>query len=307
MGKKTYLVTDTKAERLDAYISSQSGLTRSHVQKLIKEGHVLVNSSSAKAGHKAKIGDRIELTLPAALEGLLIPEDIPLDVIYDDEYMIVINKPPGMVMYPGLGHDSGTLMNAVASISGKLSSVGAPLRPGVVHRLDQDTSGLIVIAKDDTAHHELVKQFREREVEKHYLTLLYGNLKADSGEIKTLIGRSASSRKKMSAKPRSGKEAVTRYEVVKRFKFATLTKVRIITGRTHQIRVHFASIGFPVLGDKTYGKKTAIQFAQKTISFPRQMLHAYSLKLKHPVSGEAMEFTAPMPEDIKKAMEEFEG
>ena len=306
MKKNIYIVTsETRTDRLDTFISLQSTLTRSFVQRLIKDGMVTVNAKTEKPSYKVKEGDLIELTSPAAQEGLLIPEDIPLDIIYEDDYMIVLNKPPDMVMYPGLSHSSGTLMNAVVSKCRKLSSVGAPLRPGVIHRLDKDTSGLIVIAKDDTAHHNLVKQFKEREIEKYYLTLLYGNLKADSGEIKTLIGRSASSRKKMSAKPKSGKEAITKYEVAKRFKFATLTKVRIITGRTHQIRVHFASIGFPVLGDKLYGKKTAITLAQKTISFPRQMLHAYSLKLKHPVDGRLMEFTAPMPEDMKRAIEEL--
>lgn len=306
MKKNSYIVTaETRTNRLDTFISLQSNLTRSHVQRLIKEGMVTVNAKTEKLSYKVKEGDLIELTLPDAQEGILIPEDIPLDIIYEDEYMIVLNKPPDMVMYPGLSHSSGTLMNAVVSVCRKLSSVGAPLRPGVVHRLDKDTSGLIVIAKDDIAHHNLVTQFREREVEKYYLTLLYGNLKADRGEIKTLIGRSASSRKKMSAKPKSGKEAITQYEVIKRFKFATLTKVRIITGRTHQIRVHFSSVGNPVLGDKLYGKKTVITLPNKTISFPRQMLHAYSLKLKHPIDGRLLEFTAPMPEDMKRAVEEL--
>lgn len=307
MKKNTYIVTSAaRTNRLDTFISLQSNLTRSHVQRLIKEGMVIVNAKTEKHSYKVKDGDLIELSLPDAQEGILIPEDIPLDIIYEDDYMIVLDKPPDMVMYPGLSHSSGTLMNAVVSICSKLSSVGAPLRPGVVHRLDKDTSGLIVIAKDDTAHHNLVTQFREREIEKYYLTLLYGNLKADRGEIKTLIGRSASSRKKMSAKPKSGKEAITQYEVIKRFKFATLAKVRIITGRTHQIRVHFSSVGNPVLGDKLYGKKTVITLPNKTISFPRQMLHAYSLKLKHPIDGRLLEFTAPMPEDMKRAVEELE-
>jgi 23S rRNA pseudouridine1911/1915/1917 synthase len=306
MNKNIFTVTaETRTDRLDTFISLQSTLTRSFVQKLIKDGMVTVNAKTEKPGYKVKEGDLIELTTPAAQEGLLVPEDVPLDIVYEDDYMIVLNKPPDMVMYPGLSHSSGTLMNAVVSKCRKLSSVGAPLRPGVIHRLDKDTSGLVVIAKDDTAHHNLVKQFKEREIEKYYLALLYGNLKADRGEIKTLIGRSASSRKKMSAKPKSGKEAITQYEVIKRFKFGTLTKVRIITGRTHQIRVHFASIGFPVLGDKLYGKKTAITLAQKTISFPRQMLHAYSLKLKHPVDAGPLEFTAPMPEDMERAIEEL--
>jgi len=306
MKRNIYTVTaESRGERLDVFISLHSGLTRSYVQNLIKDGMVTVNDHKEKVSCRMKEDDRVELALPDAPENLLVPEDIPIDIIWEDENILVVNKPPDMVMYPGLSHSSGTLMNAVVSICKKLSSVGAPIRPGVVHRLDKDTSGLIVIAKDDTAHHNLVKQFREREVEKYYLTLLYGNLKTDTGEIKTLIGRSASSRKKMSAKPKSGKEAVTQYEAIKQFKFATLTKVRIITGRTHQIRVHFASVGNPVLGDKLYGKKTVITFPHKTISFPRQMLHAYSLKLKHPVDGRILEFTAPIPEDMKRAIEEL--
>lgn len=308
MKRNSYTATaGSRGERLDAFISSHSGLTRSYVQKLIKDEMITVNDHKEKVSYRMKEDDRVELVLPDAPENLLIPEDIPIDIIWEDENILVVNKPPDMVMYPGLSHNSGTLMNAVVYICNKLSSVGAPIRPGVVHRLDNDTSGLIIIAKDDAAHHNLVRQFKEREIEKHYISLLYGNLKAETGEIRTLIGRSASSRKKMSAKPKSGKEAITQYEVIKRYKFATLVKVRIITGRTHQIRVHFASIGNPVLGDKLYGKKTAIALAQKTISFPRQMLHAYSLKLKHPVDGSPLEFIAPMPGDMERAIEELEG
>ena len=210
-----------------------------------------------------------------------------------------------MVIYPAVGNRSGTLMNALISKCDKLSSVGAPLRPGVVHRLDKDTSGAIIIAKDDRTHHDLVNQFKHREIEKHYLVLLYGTLKEARGEIKTAIGRSESDRKKMSTTSRRGKEALTRFEVMKRFRSATLAKVRIITGRTHQIRVHFTSLGHPVLGDRTYGKKIAIQAGQKTIRFPRQMLHAHSITLRHPASGDVLELTAPMPEDMEEAIQEL--
>lgn len=307
MEKYVYTGTlETQGERLDAFIASESSLTRSYVQKLILDGMVTVNAKKEKSSYKVKADDTIEVTLPDAPENLLKPENLPVEVVWEDEHMIVVNKPPEMAMYPGLGHDSGTLMNAVVAVCRKLSSVGAPLRPGVVHRLDKDTSGLIVIAKDDATHHNLAEQFKERGIEKHYLTLVYGNLRQDKGEIKTLIGRSAASRKKMSAKPRRGKEAITQYEVIKRLKSASLVKVRIITGRTHQIRVHFASIGFPVLGDTLYGKKTSITFGQRQINFPRQMLHAYHLKLTHPVTNEIMEFNAPMPEDMKRALEELE-
>ena len=306
MKRNVYTVASmTKAIRLDTYITLNSNLTRSFIQKLIRQGLITVNARREKAGCKLKDGDIIELTIPDQPESTLVPEDIPLDIIWEDSHIIAVNKPANMVMYPAVGNRSGTLMNALISRCRKLSSVGAPLRPGVVHRLDKDTSGMIIIAKDDSAHHNLVNQFKDREIEKHYLVLLFGSLKEDRGEIKTAIGRSESDRKKMSTKSRRGKEALTRFEVIKRFRSATLAKVRIITGRTHQIRVHFASLGHPVLGDRTYGKKIAIQSGQKTIRFPRQMLHAHSIKLRHPASGDVLELTAPMPEDMEEAIHEL--
>ena len=306
MKKETYIVSpETKAERLDTYVSSKSGLSRSYVQKLIKQGLVIVNSRIEKVSYKVKNGDSIELTIPDKPESLLVPEDIPLDVIYEDEHIIIINKPPKMIVHPAAGYKSGTLINALIYRCGKLASIGAPLRPGIVHRLDKDTSGIIVIAKDDAAYLNLCKQFKERKVEKHYLALLYGTLKKDKEEINTPIGRAIADRKKMSTKTRKGKEAVTQFEVIKRFKSATMVKIKIITGRTHQIRVHFAASGHPVLGDKIYGKKTDIKFAQRTINFSRQMLHAQSLKFKHPVDKRPLEFTAPIPKDIETAIKEL--
>lgn len=308
MEKTIYTVTlKNKAERLDSFISSKSGLSRSYVQKLIRQGLILVNSQPEKASYKIRGGDLIEMTIPDEPQATLIPEDIPLEVMWEDRHIIVVNKHAGMVIYPAAGHKSGTLLNALSRHlgSGKLASTGAPLRPGVVHRIDKDTSGLIVFAKNNTAYLNLSKQFKEREVEKHYLALLYGNLKKDYGEISAPIGRAVSDRKKMSTKTRKGKEAITQFEVVKRFKLATLAKVKIITGRTHQIRVHFAASGNPVLGDKTYGKKNIIKFGQKTITFSRQMLHAYSLKFKHPINEQPLEFIAPMPEDMEKAVKEL--
>lgn len=306
MKKIAYIVTpETKSERLDIYISLKSGLSRARVQTLTKQGLILVNYKHKKASYKIRSGDQIKLTIPDEPVAMLVPQDIPLDVIYEDEYIIIVNKPAGMVVYPAAGHKSGTLMNALIFRCGGLASIGAPLRPGIVHRLDKDTSGVMVVAKDDTAYTNLIKQFKEREIEKHYLALLYGGLKKDRGEISTAIGRAISDRKKMSTKTRKGKDAITQFEVIKRFKSATLTKVKILTGRTHQIRVHFAALGNPVLGDKTYGKKTVIKFAQKTITFNRQMLHAHSLKFRHPVTGNFLEFTASMPEDMGKAMEKL--
>lgn len=306
MRKITYKITDEiTPQRLDTYISSRSGLSRSYVQWLLREGLILVNSHPEKASYKIREGDLIEITIPDKPGSTLIPEDISLQVIYEDSHIIVVNKPQGMVVYPSAGHPAGTLLNALISRCERLSFLGGPLRPGVVHRLDKDTSGIMILAKDDTAYINLGKQFRERSIEKHYIAFLYGTLRKDHGEIKTPVGRSISDRKRMSTKTRKGREAITSFRVRRRLNSATLVDVRLITGRTHQIRVHFASIGHPVLGDKTYGKKTTIRLAQKTINFPRQMLHACSLKFNHPIDGRSLEFTAPMPEDMEKAMEEL--
>lgn len=294
---------EISTERLDIFISSKSGMTRSRAKKLIQSGAVTVNSDpETKTSRKLRGGDEVELIIPDEAEGVLIPEDIPLDIIWEDEHIVVVNKPPSMVVYPAAGNRSGTLMNALVSRCNITATAGAPLRPGIVHRLDKETSGAIVIAKNDSSYHELVRQFKEREIEKHYLALISGSLKEDAGEINRAIGRSLSDRKKMSTRTRKGKEALTRYEMIEAFGPASLVKVRIITGRTHQIRVHFASIGHPVLGDRTYGKKTSLRIGSRTVPFRRQMLHAHTIKLKHPATGEIREFTAPMPEDMKEAL-----
>jgi 23S rRNA pseudouridine1911/1915/1917 synthase len=306
MKKNIYIVkTETEIDRLDTFLSLQSSFTRSHIQRLIKLGMVTVNGIIEKIRYKVKINDRIEISIPDKPLELLIPENIPIDIIEEDDHIVVVNKPPHMVVYPAIGNRHGTLMNALAYSCDTLSPVGAPLRPGVVHRLDKDTSGLMVVAKNNRAHYDLVDQFREREIEKYYLALIYGNLKDEKGEIKKLIGRSTSDRKRMTTKSRSGKEAITQFEVIERFRQTSLVKAKILTGRTHQIRVHFASIGNPVLGDKTYGKKTLLTSGRQTINFPRQMLHAHSLKLKHPASKEIVQFEAPMPEDMEKSIDEI--
>ncbi|MCK5512101.1 MAG: RluA family pseudouridine synthase [Thermodesulfovibrionia bacterium] len=306
MEKTTYTVEPEKnSERLDLFISSKSGLSRSYVQKLIKQGFLSVNSRKEKASYKIKAGDTIEYIIADEPPKTLTPEDIPLAVIWEDDHIIVVNKPSGMVVHPAAGHKHGTLIHALLSRCGKLASLGAPLRPGIVHRLDKDTSGLIIVAKDDISYVNLQKQFKKREVKKHYCALVYGNLKNDYGEINKAIGRAVSDRKKMSTRTVKGKEAITQFEVMKRLRSATLAKVNIITGRTHQIRVHFAASGHPVLGDKSYGKKILLKFMHKTVSFNRQMLHAYSLELKHPVKGNPLVFTTPMPEDMKKAIKEL--
>jgi 23S rRNA pseudouridine1911/1915/1917 synthase len=285
--------------RVDLAASEMACLTRSQIQRLIEKGLLTVNGSAVKPNYKTKAGDIISLTIPENEETLL-REDIPVDVLYIDEYVAVVNKPPSMVVYPGAGHGGGTLMNALAFHSRKLASVGSPLRPGVVHRLDKDTSGVMVVALDDQAYYDLVEQFKKRTITRKYIALLSGALTGESGEISLKIGRSESDRKKMSTKVRRGKEAVTRWKVIERLTGATLIEARLGTGRTHQIRVHFAAVGHPVLGDRTYGKKTFVEIGGRKVGFPRQMLHAALLGFVHPVTGEQMEFSVDLPDDMKE-------
>ncbi len=292
--------------RIDSIISVRGNMSRTAAKRLIDMDLVLVNNICVKARYRVRIGDKIHITIPdREPEDHLIPEDIPIDILWEDEHIIIVNKPPHMVVYPAAGHRSGTLMNAIAAHCGHLPSIGAPVRPGVVHRLDKDTSGAIVIAKDDASYYDLVNQFRTREIEKQYCALLYGRLRHRTGEIRAPIGRSASDRKKMSTRTRAGKEAHTCFDVVNVFPSATLARITILTGRTHQIRVHFASISHPVLGDITYGKKTSIRQGQKVIVFKRQMLHAQSLELRHPATGEMLRVTAPLPDDMQHAIDEL--
>jgi 23S rRNA pseudouridine1911/1915/1917 synthase len=293
------------SKRLDVFVSEKTGITRSQVQKLIKEGSVLVNNKTENQNYKVKTNDIITIHKPEAEKEILIPENIPIKILYMDEHLVVVDKPAGMVVYPAAGHKRGTLLNALAYHCKKLASVGSPLRPGVIHRLDKDTSGVMVIALDDKAYYNLVEQFKRRTINRKYVTLVYGNIKEDSGEIKMKIGRAVSDRKKMSTWTKRGKEAVTRWKVIKRFDAATLIEAKLGTGRTHQIRVHFSAIGHPVLGDKTYGKKTAIEINRKKIVFTRQMLHAKTLGFIHPVTKEYLEFSSPMLEDMEECIKKL--
>ena len=291
-------------KRIDVLASELTGLTRSQSHKLIAQGALTVNGCATKPNYRARSSDLVRIFF-AEEEQSLLPEDLPVEVLYLDDFLIVVNKPPDMVVYPAAGHDSGTLMNAVAFRAKKLASVGGPLRPGVVHRLDKDTSGVMVIALEDRAYYGLVAQFRERTIDRRYQVLAFGNLKENSGMISLRIGRSDSDRKKMSTRTKRGREAVTTWEVIERFRIATLIAARLGTGRTHQIRVHFSSIGHPVLGDRTYGSKTFIQAGRKKILFPRQMLHAESLGFTHPVTGEYLEFSIPLPADMEEKIGEL--
>lgn len=305
MGKSEFRIgADRAGIRIDVLIAELSGVTRSQVHKFIEYDQLTVNGSATKPNYKAHSGDLVSISIPEE-EQDLIPEDLPVEVLFVDDSLIVVNKPHAMVVYPAAGHSSGTLMNAVAFHAKKLASVGGPLRPGVVHRLDKDTSGIMVVALDDRAYYDLVEQFRNRTMERRYLAIVFGDLKEDNGSISLRIGRSASDRKKMSTRSKKGKEAVTTWKVIERYQTATLIEAKLGTGRTHQIRVHFASIGHPVLGDKTYGSKTSVEIGKRKITFPRQMLHAELLGFTHPATKKYLEFSRPLPEDMLQKVGEL--
>lgn len=288
--------------RLDVFAAGKTGTTRSQIQILIKEGNLLVNNAIASRSYKVQPHDIIEIVRPEPADDVLTPETIPIDILYSDRHLVVVDKQAGMVVYPSAGHQRGTLLNALASRFKKMASIGGPLRPGVVHRLDKDTSGVMVVALDDDAYYSLIEQFKNRTINRRYCALIYGNTREDSGEIIMNIGRSTSDRKKMSTRTHHGKEAVTRWRVTRRFSVAALIEAKLGTGRTHQIRVHFAAIGHPVLGDTTYGKKTSLALQHSRVTFPRQMLHAELLGFIHPVTGRYIEFSSPLPPDMEECI-----
>ncbi len=298
---------ECEGQRIDVFISSKTSLSRSEIKGLIRSGHVRVGGRAVKPSHRVKAEEEIELTVVEREAPSLRPEPIPIDIVYRDEDLLVVNKPPGLVMYPAAGHPSGTLMNAVAFHAGRLASVGAPLRPGVVHRLDKDTSGLVVVALTDRAYHGLVRQFKARSIKRNYIALVHGVLEEDSGEIGLPIGRSPTERKKMSVKAGRGRPALTLWRVRERFGAATMVEARLATGRTHQVRVHFSALGHPLLGDRTYGRRRTIRLDSRTLRIERQMLHAETLGFRHPVTGEWLEFHVPMPEDMAEVVRALRG
>ncbi len=296
---------DRKSGRLDALIAERAGITRSQAKKLIEMGKVLIDGRPpSKAGGRPKAGEVVEVDIPGPESGRLLPEPIELDVRYIDDYLAVVDKPAGMVVYPAAGHAGGTLLNALLyRTGGKHAGVGAPLRPGVVHRLDKDTTGLMVIALEDKTYYGLLEQLKSRSIRREYAALVWGGLRQDEGVISARIGRSRTDRKKMSTRTRHGKEAITSWRVVERFhQAASLVHARLGTGRTHQIRVHFASVGHPVLGDRTYGRKTRLELGGRIFPVPRQMLHARLLGFTHPVTGEKLEFESPLPQDMAEIL-----
>ena len=294
------LVVDVDNVRLDAYIAKmKSDISRTMIQKLIEEGNILVNGKSKKISYKVQIGDEIELNIPEAKEIELKAENIPVEVVYEDNDIIVVNKPKGMVVHPANGNPDGTLVNAImAMCKDSLSGIGGEIRPGIVHRLDKDTSGLLIVAKNDKAHINMSEQIKNREVKKIYIALVRGVVSENEATINMPIGRSTKDRKKMAVR-KDGKEAVTHFKVLKRYNKYTLLEVKIDTGRTHQIRVHMAEIGHPVVGDMVYSN------GKNEFGVEGQMLHAKSLDFKHPITGNQMHLEAELPEYFEKVLEQL--
>ncbi|MGE0131377.1 MAG: RluA family pseudouridine synthase [Blastocatellales bacterium] len=299
---------EAEGQRLDLFLASQfSGTSRSAIQRAISGGDITVNGKTVKPSHRVSAGEEIAGEIPAAPVIDAVPENIPLNIVYEDEEIIVVNKPAGMVTHPGAGVTSGTLANGLVYYFNQISHQpprrGGSSRPGIVHRLDVGTSGLIVVAKTDRAHLNLAEQFESRAVMKSYTALVYGVVKEDSGKIEAPIGRDPRSRVKM-AVLRDGRQALTLYRVVERFDEFTLLDIEIKTGRTHQIRVHLAHIKHPVVADSTYdaGRANSIKSAKlraAVTKLGRPFLHAARLSFAHPVSGEKMEFAAPLPDDLR--------
>lgn len=278
-------------ERIDKYMSILiDSLSRSFIQKMMKEEKVLVNGKPVKANYRLKTEDEICFELPEAVEPDIEPENIPLHILYEDADVLVVNKPKGMVVHPAAGHYSGTLVNALMyHCRGSLSGINGCLRPGIVHRIDMDTTGSLIVCKNDIAHASIAAQLKEHSIVRRYRAIVWGVIKEEEGCVDVPIGRHPSERKKMAAGVRNGKEAVTHYRVLERFRSYTYIECRLETGRTHQIRVHMDSIGHPILGDPVYGNRKC------PFQLQGQTLHAMTLGFVHPVTGEYVETTAPLP------------
>ncbi len=302
--REEYFVTEeTAGDRIDKFLAEQyENLSRSFLQKLLKSGEVMVGGRPVKASYKVAEGDLISFEVPEAVEPEIVPEDIPLDILYEDHDVILVNKPKGMVVHPAAGHYTGTLVNALMfHCKEDLSGINGVLRPGIVHRIDMDTTGVIIACKNDLAHNSIAAQLKEHSITRRYQAIVHGALKDDEGVIDEPIGRSPKDRKKMAVNYNNGKPAVTHYKVLTRFKDFTHIECRLETGRTHQIRVHMASIGHPLLGDAVYGP------AKCPYKLQGQTLHAGILGFVHPRTGEYMEFSAPLPEYFEELLRKLPG
>lgn len=304
---------DGEPERLDQFVArSVEGLTRSAVQRLIEEGRVTVDGRLEKPSLKLRGGERVVAEVPPPAPATPEAEDIPLTILYEDGDLVVVNKPAGMVVHPGAGTPGGTLVNALLAHCTDLSGIGGEIRPGIVHRIDKDTTGVLVVAKNDRAHEGLSRQFRDHTIKRIYLALIFGSPRTDSGRIEGAIGRHPTDRKRMSGKARHGKHAVTHWKVLARYPGVTLVRLRLETGRTHQIRVHLAESGHPLVGDEVYGgggREANLRdpVLRKLIrELGRQALHAKTLGFIHPTRGEFLEFDTELPADMARIIEYLE-
>lgn len=300
MNEYEFLIKEEKeAERIDKFLSEAIGdLSRSFLQKLLKEQQVMVNEKPVKANYRLRTGDRIRVCVPPCEELNIEPENIPLDILYEDEDLLVVNKPKGMVVHPSAGHTSHTLVNGVLyHCQGNLSGINGVLRPGIVHRIDKDTTGALVICKNDLVHRELAEQLKEHTIKRRYRAIVLGNFKEEEGTVEGPIGRHPVDRKKMAINYKNGKDAVTHYRVLERFGNCSYIECRLETGRTHQIRVHMTSIGHPLLGDLVYAPSQKNGF-----HLQGQTLHAQILGFYHPVQKKYMEFEAPLPDYFVKLL-----
>lgn len=290
------VTADYAKERIDKYIAeSMDDVSRSQVQLWIADGHVTVNDAKVKSNYKLSEGDRITVIIPEPAAVEIIPENIPLNVVYEDASVIVVNKQRGLVVHPAPGHTSGTLVNALMYHCKDLSGINGELRPGIVHRIDKDTSGLLMAAKNDKAHASLAAQLKEHSVNRRYVALVHGHVQHDQGTVDAPIGRDTNDRKMFTVTDRNSKEAVTHFSVLERLGDYTLLELKLETGRTHQIRVHMKFIGHPLVGDPMYGRN-------KGVKMNGQALHAKTLGFVHPDTGEQMEFTAPLPQDMEDVL-----
>lgn len=300
MTRELTAATEHAGVRLDAFLSAGGALTRSQAARLIAEGRVRVNGKPAAKSARLSGGETVTVDVPQLRETALPPQDIPLDVVYEDDDVIVVNKPTGLVVHPAPGHPDGTLVNALLHHCGdSLSGIGGEKRPGIVHRIDRDTSGLIIAAKNDAAHLALSAQLKDHSLSRTYECLVTGNMKQDSGTVDAPIGRSSADRKKMAVVP-TGRRAVTHWEVVARYPGVTHLRCRLETGRTHQIRVHMAHIGHPILGDTVYGAKKPVP------GLTGQCLHATGLRFIHPRTGEPVELHCPLPPEFTAMLQKLQ-
>lgn len=307
---KTFLVTDEDCpQRIDAFLSERlPELSRSSIKTLIIDGSVVTDTKTVKPSHKVVSGEEVTIEIPEPAPITTVAENIPLDILYEDDDVIIVNKAQGMVVHPGAGQENGTLVNALLHHTKDLSTIGGPLRPGIVHRIDKDTSGVIVIAKNNKTHLTLIDDFKAHTTTRRYHAVVWGSPKDNTGTIDISIGRDIADRKKISTNTRAPKDAVTHYKVLKCFEFFTLLELTLETGRTHQIRVHLSTMNHPIVGDKTYTKRKPpsamagnVKSALKSLN--GQLLHAMVLGFKHPTTGEYIEFESPYP----KQMAEFIG